>query len=190
MKAEGIWNAKALGGEYGEDTKGLPVVRINVEITEGPSVGARCTYEEQINAKSALYASRSCAAVGWKGADLITLKADIDAFIEATGGATTVEIKHLEIKNGRRAGQIWDKVNSIGRLANPPLREASPDRTADANDAMRAAMQADRANAPEDHGGFGERPAAGGGGSSADDDIPFASCSITGDVNPIAAVLR
>lgn len=171
---EGIWPCTVLTANFGEDDKGKPQVQINVRIDEGPSAGRVCTYEDTVTAKSALYVGRSCKSIGWKGVALSTLKADAEAWIAATGGRSTVEIKHLEIKTGKRAGQIWDKPNSIGRGPRV-LKAASAGTAADADEAMRRAMAED---------------AASGGGSGPDDDIPFMTADISRDVNPIARVLR
>lgn len=172
--SEGIFPCLVLDGFFGVDDKNSPIARINVQITDGPDKGQRCTYEDQVNAKSALYVGRSCRAAGWKGAKLETLAADVAAWVAKTGGASTVEIKHIEIKNGKRAGEIWAKPNSIGR-GPKPLAPAKGETLADANEAMRRAMEAD-GGAPDDAGDS--------------DDIPFATCSISRDVSPIARVLR
>lgn len=158
-KAEGIWPCIVLDAYFGTDLKGLPEVQINVQIDDGPNKGQRCTYEDQVNVKSALYIGRSCRAIGWKGDDLRTLKADCDAWIKATGGRSTVEIKHLLIKSGKRAGEIWDKPNSIGR-GPKALAPATGEVLDDANDAMRAAMAEDKAG-------------GGDGTHDGEDGIPF-----------------
>ncbi len=142
LLAEGTWPCTALSASFGEDDRGSPQVQINVRIDDGPSAGQQCAYEDQVNAKSALYISRSCKAVGWRGPDLSTLKTDVAAWIVKTGGKTTVEIKHLEIKKGPKAGQVWAKPNAIGRGPRV-LKDPSHERLADANEAMRAAMSAD-----------------------------------------------
>lgn len=146
--AEGIWPCTVQSATFGEDDKGLPRVRINVRIDDGPSAGRLCTYEETVNAQSALYIGRSCKSVGWtggkSGSDLKTLDAECAAWIKATGGKSTVEIKHIAIKNGKRAGEIWDKPNSIGR-GPKPLKAVSHSAQMDAADAMRRAMESDNA---------------------------------------------
>lgn len=172
IKPEGIFPCTVISASFGQDDKNSPQVQINVRIDEGAAAGQLCTYEDQVNAKSALYVGRSCKAVGWSGKDLNTLADDCAKWVTATGGKSTVEIKHLEIRTGRRAGQIWDKVNSIGR-GSRKLAAASGELLDDANQAMRDAMAADAA-----------------GGGDGDGDIPFASCDITLDVNPVARVLR
>lgn len=154
IKAEGVWGCTVLGGKAGEDN-GVANVQINVQIDDGPSAGQRCTYEDTVNTKSAKYVGWSCSAVGWKGQTLHTLESDIANWIKATGGKTTVEIKHLEIKNGKNAGGIWDKVSGIGRGAPKPLKPLAGTALSDADEAMRSVM--------------GE--VAGGG--SGDDNIPF-----------------
>jgi len=158
-KAEGIWKCKVLDGRAGENDKTLIEVNINVEIIEGPSVGSRCTYNETIDGKSALYASYSMKAVGWAGRDAMSLKDDIAAWVERTGGESTVEIKHLMIKNGKKAGQVWDKVSSIGRKPKV-LKDPSAERLNDANDALARAMAA------ANNGGYDDAPPT-------DDDLPF-----------------
>lgn len=179
---EGIWPCTVLTGAFGVDDRGSPQVQISVRIDDGPSKGRQCTYEDQVNAKSALYVGRSCKACGWKGESLESLHADISAWIEKTGGKSTVEIKHIEIKNGKRAGQIWDKPNSIGRGPRP-LQAATGERLNDANDAMRAAMMADGSGVDNGGGGYDDAPPPG------DDNIPFVTCAMR-DVTAIAKVLR
>ena len=158
IKAEGIFPCTVISATFGKDDRQSPQVQINVRIDDGPSKGQCCTYEDQVNAKSALYIGRSCRAVGWKGADLKTLKADCDAWIAATGGHSSVEIRHVEIKKGKKFDEwmnggmkgpppIWDKVNSIGR-GPKPLAEASGELLDDANEAMRSAMAADSDESP------------------------------------------
>lgn len=186
---EGIWPCTLLSAAFGEDDKGSPKVQVNVRIDDGPSKGRSCTYEDQVNAKSALYIGRSCKAIGWQGKDLQTLHDDAAAWSTKTGGKTTVEIRHIVLTKGKKYDQwiddgqrgpapIWDKPNSIGR---GPRVLAAPtgDRLSDANDTMRAAMAAD----------------AGGGAADEHDlidpdGIPFASSMMRHDVNPLAKVLR
>jgi hypothetical protein len=145
----GIWPCTVFGASFGENDKGVGRVQINVRIDEGPAAGRMCTYEDDVSAKSAPYVGRSCRAVGWKSTSLAGLKDDCEAWIAATGGKSTVEIKHLEIKTGKRAGQVWDKPNSIGRGAKP-LADAKPSTLADADDAMRRAMAEDNADSSDD----------------------------------------
>lgn len=154
LLAEGIFPCTVTSATFGENDKGIPQVQINVRIDGGPSAGRNCTYEDQVNAKSALYVSRSCRAAGWKGERLEDLRDDVQAWIAETGGKTTVEIKYVEIRRGKKydawveAGckpedkPLWDKVNSLGRGARP-LREPSAENLQDANEAMRQAMRDD-----------------------------------------------
>jgi hypothetical protein len=162
---EGIWPCTVLGGNFGTigDDNGPPQVVVNVQIDEGPNKGRRCSYEEKVDAKSALYAGRSCKAVGWRGGSLTTLKADIEAWITKTGGKTTVEVKHITNKTGKRVGEVWAKVNALGRVAKI-LAAPSAERLKDADEAMRRAMADDGAAAarPDD-----DAPPPN------DDDIPF-----------------
>lgn len=200
--AEGNFPFVVTSATFGADDRGVPQVQINGKFTEGPNAGRTTTYQDEVNAKSALYIGRSCKAVGWKGHELETLAADAKAWIAATGGKTTAEIRHIELKRGKkfekweaegRQGQrpIWDKCNSIGFGAKP-LVAPKKDVASDANDAMRRAMSEDA--------GYADEPAPSGSGyvadhpptpsdSTRDDDLPFAtvSCVSTGE---IARVLR
>ncbi|HEU4726485.1 MAG TPA: hypothetical protein VFT22_01290 [Kofleriaceae bacterium] len=138
--AEGIWNCIVLGGDYNADDKNIVVARINVQITEGPDKGRKMTYEEQINNKSSKYVVQSMKAVGWKGdRPDTTFKSDVQAWIQSTGGATTVEIQHVERKNGPKAGTFWAKARSIGRGAKP-LKPPTQEAADDAWDALQRAM--------------------------------------------------
>lgn len=169
VKPEGIWPCTVISGKSIEDDKGRALAQITVRIDEGPSTGVRCTYEDEQTGKSALYTARSMKAVGWRGEDPDTLEADAEAWIKATGGRTTVEIKHLEIKRGSKAGQIWDKASSIGRTDARQGRAQSAATKEDAKRALREAMAADT-SAPADYGaGGGYGTPSGPGG----DDIPF-----------------
>lgn len=176
LKAEGIWPCTVVSADYGEDQKraGVTRVQIGVTIDAGPSAGQFCTYEDDVTGRSALYVMRSARNVGWKGGpngdDLNTLAADCAAWIRETGGKALVEIKHIEIKNGRRAGEIWDKPNSIRRGASL-LKAASPTALADARDAIRRAME-DEGTAPanDEAPPHNDAPHAATG---TDEDIPF-----------------
>ena len=185
LLAEGNWGCTVLSASFGETDKGVPRVQINVRIEDGPSAGRQTTYEDEVNAKSALYISRSCKAVGWKGIDLDTLKVDAAAWIAASGGKTTAEIKHIPIRNGKRAGETWDKCNSIGRGAKP-LAAAKPETRNDANEAMRRAMAEDN-SAPTGGGYVAEGHGAPAGN---DDDLPFVVSCSTVSTGEIARVLR
>lgn len=188
LLAEGIWPATILNASRGEDDRGNIVVRINAKIEDGPSKGRTCTYEDKIDARSSLYVARSCQAIGWKGKSLETLKADADAWIAASGGKSSVEIRHIPIKRGKKyedwvaAGSkgdppIWDKVNSVGR-GPKPLAEPSASNAKDADDMMRQALAVD-----------GGAPPADASAPVADEDIPFATCSSV-SLGEIAKVLR
>lgn len=146
--AEGNFPCVVLSGKGGEDDRGVYKVQINIKFTDGPSAGQLGTYEDSVDAKSAPFVIKSCKAVGWKGETLNTLTADIAAWIAKTGGATTGEVKHILIKNGKRAGQIWDKVSAIGR-GSRDLATPKPSTLKDADEAMRRAM-ADDHDGPSD----------------------------------------
>lgn len=177
--AAGFWPCKVLDGFYGDNDKNIPVVRINVELIDGPFKGMRQTYEEAVNNKQAPYIARTCKAVGWKCQSLSTLKADVTEWVKTTGGESTLEIRHVEVKTGKRAGSIWAKANSIGR-GPKPLKESSQENLHDADETMRAALADDAAG----HGGNGAPPPDDAPPPS-DDDIPFATISPIADRDPV-----
>lgn len=197
LLSEGTWPCTVLSASAGEevDQAGNPTgvirARIAVKIDDGPSKGRTCTYEDEVNAKSSIYVGRSLTAVGWKGktngGDLTTVAADCESWIKETGGKSTVEVRHIPIKKGKKfdkwiadgqkgAGPIWDKVNAIG---GGPRALAQPSKTAlaDARDAMRRAFADDGGAPPPD----GPQPD--------DDRIPFATCSAV-SLGEIAKVLK
>ncbi len=145
LLTEGHWPCKILDGSFGDTggTKPKPsVARINAEITDGPNKGRRCTYEEQVNGKSALYVGRCALAVGWKGVSMSTLKADIAAWVAKTGGVSTLEVQHLRRTSDN---EPFAKVRSIGRMSRAPIVDAPADRLADADEALARALAEDRA---------------------------------------------
>jgi hypothetical protein len=149
LKPEGIWNCTVISAKAGV-IDGKPLAQITVQITDGPATGTRCTYQDDLIGKSALYTRRSMEAVGWAGATARTFADDVTAWIARTGGASTVEIKHHLIKNGKRAGETWDKVNSVGRGGARPMADLSGDLLADVDQAMREAAALDGASRPAD----------------------------------------
>jgi hypothetical protein len=141
MNDTAIYACTAISADYGSTDKSpAPKAQITVRIDEGPMLGQRVTYEEEVNAKSAKYVGWACTAVGWKGDKLATLKADVAEWIAKTGGVTTVEIKDIVTRKGTPDEGIWHKPSAIGKGAAKPLRPVSASAARDADDAMRAAM--------------------------------------------------
>lgn len=141
---EGTWNCKVLGGEANADDKQIMIVRVNVEISEGPDKGRRCSYEEQVNNKSAKYVIQCAKAVGWtataKSADWRTFKSDVDTWIKANGGNSTLTVENVEFTD-KKTGQprTWGKPKAVGRgprALKPPTKETLED----ANEAARMAL--------------------------------------------------
>jgi len=169
--AAGNWKCKVIDGFFGDVEQRigvwLPTVRINIEITnDGPHKGQRYSYEEAVDNKQAPYIARTLKAVGWKCRKMTDVAADIAEWVSRTGGESTVEIKHIEIKRGKKfdtwvadgakgSPPVWVKVGAIGR-GPKPLRESTQENLRDADDAMRAALAED----------------AGRGGGSGYDDAP------------------
>lgn len=171
---EGTWKCTVLGGDAGADEKDIIHVRINLQIEDGPDRGRRMTYDEQVNNKSAKYIAMSARAVGWRGGRLEErFRGDVEEWVKATGGASTVEIVHIARKNGPKAGTMWAKARSVGR-GQKPLVAPSRQSADDADEAMRAALAED--------GGGGSAPAYDDIPAHGDDDIPFISSSMTFDM--------
>jgi hypothetical protein len=175
MTDSAIYPCTALSANYGATDKSESVAQIVVRIEDGPMKGQRVTYEEEVNARSAKYVGWACTAVGWKGRNLETLKADAAEWIAATGGATTVEIKDIVTRKGTPDEGVWHKPTAIGKGAAKPLKAAAKEATKDANEMMRAAM-----------GGGGYDPAPPG---EPNEDIPFIY-STACEPSPIAKVLK
>jgi hypothetical protein len=198
--AAGTWPCIVMNGIAAEetDTRGKPTgrirARVNVVLDGGPDKGKMTTYEDEVNAKSSLYISRSLKSVGWKGGSLSTVEADIEKWVKETGGKSTVEIRHIEIKKGKRFEEwcdawheqgndgdppplYWAKANAVGRGPRP-LAAPAVEALSDADEQMRRAMSEDGGSAPQD-----DVPHAGS------DDIPFATCS-TVSLGEIAKVLK
>lgn len=179
--AEGTWKCKVLDGNAGPNEKNIMTVRINAQITEGPSAGRRVTYENVVDNRSAKYVVMSAKAVGWTGQTLATFRDDIAAWIARTGGESTVEIRHLKIERGKRYDKwcdggcvgpqpIWDKVHAIG-VGPKPLKEPTTRDLADADEALARAM------AEADSGGGGSAGPDDSIPPPSDDDIPFITSS-------------
>lgn len=157
IKTEGTWDCDVLDVSMHEDNR-LPIVRVKLRITSGPDAGQPDLYEARIDGgKGMPYIARSLKAIGWQGLTLRTFKADFAAWLAKTGGKSTCEIKHWEIKKGDRAGEKFAKVNGLGSGAKP-LAEMSRNTMDDADEALARAMGANGAHdAPP----------------PSDDDIPF-----------------
>jgi hypothetical protein len=154
IKTEGTWECDVLEASTHEDNR-LPIVRVKLRITSGPDAGQPDLYEGRVDGgKSMPFIARSLKAIGWQGKTLATLADDVKAWTARTGGKTTCEVKHWEIKKGERAGEKFSKVNGLGSGGGKPLAAMSRSTMADADEALARIM------------------AAGGGGS---DDVPHAA---------------
>lgn len=182
----GFWPCVVIDGGIGEDVDnnnkptGRLKARVNIKFTDGPDKGRMSSYEDELNAKSSLYISRSLLAIGCSRETLVgdmTKAADeIAAWVKKTGGVTTAEVRHIELKRGKRfdewldetggAGSppIWAKVNSLGRGPRP-LAKPSSEALSDAAEQMRRAMAEDSNES--------EQPPNGATPSADTDDIPF-----------------
>lgn len=163
--AAGIWPCVVLSGGVGDQpdnngkATGRIVARVIAKFEDGPDRGRLVTYEDEINAKSSLYVGRSLKAVGWKGGPLADVAPDIEKWVKETGGKSTVEIRHIETKRGKRYDEwveagcpggtlIWAKANSFGRGPRA-LAAPSAEALSDAEEQMRRAMAEDGAT-PDD----------------------------------------
>lgn len=179
---EGTWPCKILSASTGADYRNLFAVQINCELIEGPDKGKRVTYEQSVDAKSAKYVGPSCKAIGWQGITLDSLADDVAKWISKTGGVSTVDIKHFDLKKPEAIAKAeargepakFAKANAIGRGAKP-LTAASVESKSDADAALRSFM------------GAGGTPEA---GHADDDEIPFTVSSMSADVSAISRVLR
>lgn len=133
--SQGSYLARALNGSAGTDTKNRLTARVEFELLAGPDTGQRVTYNGLINTKSAPYVGKDLKAVGWKGHDLVTLAADV----EALHAETVIEIEHKIANDPKEPDRVFAVVRSVGRGA-VALKPASQQDINDANEALRAAM--------------------------------------------------
>ncbi len=139
---DGTFMARALSGAFGLDDKRYPTARIDFELIAGPDAGQRITYNGRVDNRSAPYVAKDLKSAGWKGKDLETLSADIDA----THVEVPIEIQHKETKDGAR---MFAVVRSIGRGAKPLVKANASD-LKDANDALHNAMAGESPVAVDD----------------------------------------
>lgn len=167
IKADGTWECDVLTASVGENEKRMPIVRVNVRLTGGPDAGKLDTYDKRIDGgKGTPYVARSLKAIGWQGRTLATLAEDVKAWVARTGGKTTCEIKHWEVKNGARAGELYASIDSLGS-GRAPLGDMSRDTMRDADEALARAM-GDMSTASAGNGEPYDAPHPADG-----DDIPF-----------------
>ena len=134
--AQGSFLARAVSGSFGLDSKGRHAARVEFELLAGPDAGQRITYTGLVNAKSAPYVGKDLKGAGWKCVDLSSLEVDV----KATHVETQIDIEHKSANDPREPDRVFAVVRSIGRGAMP-LGKPSASDLADANEAMRAALE-------------------------------------------------
>lgn len=143
LPKDGVWPATVIEGSAGDNYKGVFSAMLEFELTAGPDKGSRMKYEEPIDNKSGPYIARNCAAVGWRGKDILTLAADVEAFRNSpTKGETTIEIKHMTRKDGSGS---WAKIASVG---SSRLSAAKPETIKEANEYLRGFGNSDNTDIP------------------------------------------
>ena len=75
---EGDFVGRAVGPEGGAK-KGKPIVRIEMEITDGDLKGRRVTFEGKLDADNIPFTKRAMLAIGWKGKSVTTFLDDVKA---------------------------------------------------------------------------------------------------------------
>lgn len=113
---EGNFQAKPVSAELGRNKKGVPELRVEFEITEGPSAGRKVPYSGLFNEKSTKYTKQAMLALGWQGQDARTAPDDI--LKSAKVSPIEVQIARWENPDTGRVSE-WSTVRSVGRFREP-----------------------------------------------------------------------
>lgn len=112
---EGDFVGRCVNAEVG--TRGnKPLVRIEMEITEGDKKGRRVAFEGKLDEKAIKYTKMAMVAVGWKGRTVVTFVEDVKAANVTV--PFEVEIASYDPKDGTRVRE-WSTVRRIGTGGKP-----------------------------------------------------------------------
>ncbi len=128
---EGQFHGKATKAEVGANKDNKPVIRAQLEVTEGEHKGKRFNYEGNLKQESIKFTKRDMVALGWTGTDVTTFVDDV------TKAATAGKVVPFEVTIAtwnKPDGTIkqWESVRSIGYSA-PPLNALDKDKAKDVN---------------------------------------------------------
>lgn len=113
---EGNFQAKPVTAELGTNKKGAPELRVEFEITEGPSAGRKVSYSGLFNEKSTKYTKQAMLAMGWQGKDATTATADILKAAKVV--PIEVQIARWENPDTGKVSE-WSAVRNVGRFREP-----------------------------------------------------------------------
>jgi len=148
---EGTCIGKPVSVEFGADKNDRPVVRWQMEVTQGPHKGKRASYSGKLDPDNIKWTKRDMKLIGWKGVSSKTFLDDVKS--------ANVEIEfNAEIASHN--DREWTSVKFTGAL---PLGKLPDSKIAEVDQWFAEAEDV----APQSNG-------ASGGGHSADNpDIPF-----------------
>lgn len=147
---EGTCIGKPVNVEFGADKNDRPVVRWQMEVTQGPHKGKRANYSGKLDPENIKWTKRDMKLIGWKGVSSKTFLDDVKA--------ANVEIEfNAEIASHQ--DREWTAVKFTGAL---PLGKLADSKIAEVDQWF---AEAEDMSAPTSNGASG--------GGSARDDIPF-----------------
>ena len=125
---EGTFQGKAVKAEIGTNKDNKPVIRAQLEVTEGEHKGKRFNYEGNLKPESIKYTKRDMVALGWQGKDVLTFVDD------AMKSPKVVPFEVTIATWNKPDGSVkqWESVRSIGYSA-PPLNAMDKAKAADVN---------------------------------------------------------
>ena len=104
---EGTCIGKPVSVEFGGDKQGRPVVRWEMEVTEGPHAGKRARYGGKLNEEQIKWTKRDMKLIGWKGDSVKTFLDDVKA------ANVTIE---FEAMIAEHEGRQWTAARMTGAL--------------------------------------------------------------------------
>lgn len=128
---EGNFHGKAVKAEVGTNKDNKPVIRVELEVTEGEHKGKRFNYDGNLKAESIKYTKRDMVALGWQGKDVMTFVDDVLKDPKVVPFEVTIATWNKPESMGGGIKQ-WSSVRSIGYAA-PPLTAIDNDKAKDVN---------------------------------------------------------
>jgi hypothetical protein len=125
---EGNFQGKAVKAEIGTNKDNKPVIRAQLEITEGEHKGKRFNYEGNLKPESIKYTKRDMVALGWQGKDVMTFVDDVMKAAKVVPFDVTIATWSKPDGTVKQ----WESVRSIGYSA-PPLNAMDKTKAADVN---------------------------------------------------------
>lgn len=112
---EGDFTGKCVRIEIGQDGKGRPVIRGDMQIVGGAHDGARVPYDGKLDEKGIKWTKRDMLALGWTGKDVRTLVDDV----RKANKVVPFQVAIARWNKDDGTVKEWSSVRSIGGGAQP-----------------------------------------------------------------------